>query len=190
MNRKDVIKKFTALIGNDELVIFIGKKLCEEAYLNDKDNYIYLLDDFYISTAVGVAYALSDKNRIFIIFDDKALIEDFSSIFQIFLSRNINLFLVFLYDNEEIFKKVSHIQGVFFDIGIQSFSIGNYFNSADGLKKLKIFLREMRGPKIYSMGVEVSNRSKVSCIDKPPLFFRDRFNLTINKLIGVIPNGI
>lgn len=190
MNRKEVIKKFTTLLEKDALVIFVGKSLCEEAYLSDDDNYLYLLDSFFISVAVGVAYALPNNKRVFVVFDDKTLMDDFSSIFQVFLSRNTNLFLVFFYDKKEIFKKISHVQGVFFDVGIQSFSIDNYFGSTDSLKKLKILLREMRGPKVYSMGVDVKESNKLFCINKPLVFFRDRFNLAINKLIEVVPNGI
>jgi hypothetical protein len=184
MQRKEVLKKFTSLLGPDELVIFIGEKLCAEAYLNDKENYIYMMNNYFISLAVGVALAVPDCTRVFVIFDDKTLIEDFSTMFQVFLSKNINLFLVFFYSKEELFKKISHAQGVFFDIGIQSFIVENYFNSVEGLKKLKIFLKEMKGPKIYSMEVDVGTRSKSLSIDKTPVFFRDRFNFVINKLIG------
>lgn len=46
MNRKEVVKKFTSLLGSNDLVMFIGKELCEEAYLNDRENYIYLLNNF------------------------------------------------------------------------------------------------------------------------------------------------
>lgn len=181
MQRKNIIKKIITTIKDDSYIIVFGKDLCKEAYQYDCDKILYINNYNNLSVAVGVALSVPSYIKIYALFDDSTMLNHMDSIFQTFLLKPTNLFLIFMYDTTGIFTKVSHVQGIFFNIGLQSFKVADYFDKKLGVESLKGVLSMTPGPKVFLVPSDVSKRSTTVEIDKSSVFFRDRFNYKLNK---------
>jgi thiamine pyrophosphate-dependent acetolactate synthase large subunit-like protein len=66
MKRYSVIKNFTNLLKDNDIVIFSGKNMCKEAYQYDKPGYFYIDDTFGLSVSFALGIAMSTDKRVFV----------------------------------------------------------------------------------------------------------------------------
>lgn len=184
MLKKEIIKKIMAAIDKEDYLIIVGKTVCDEVYQYDANN-IYYIEEYYgISFAIGVAATLDKNKRVFVVFDEPVIINDMSSIFQVYDSNSSNLFLIFLYSSEGIFSRMSNAQGIFFNIGLQSFKVVNTDKDVS-ISLIKSTFALHPGPKIFMFKTTQNKKvSQPSSTTIDVLLCRDRFNYLLNKSSG------
>ena len=184
MLKKEIIKKIMTALNKEDYLIVVGKTVCDEVYQYDA-NSIYYIEEYYgISFAVGVAAAMDKNKRLFVICDETTLINDMSSIFQVYDSNCSNLFLILLYTTEGIFSRMPNAQGIFFNVGLQSFKVVNTDKDVN-VSLIKNAFTFGLGPKVFMFKTTQNKKvSQPSSTTIDVLLCRDRFNYLLNKSSG------
>jgi len=181
ITRTTGLKEITKRISRNDISIFIGDALCEEAYLNDRDNNFYIYSNYSIGLSFALGIALSTDKRVFVFSSDNLFLSDVSTSLQMAVSGCKNLFYV-LFNSDvhlkagghpNIFSSLSHPQGMFFRMGFTSFVFDHFFSTVGGLKEMGEVMSTLIGPVVIFVSVskKMGNRS---LIDKPMSFFIKR----------------
>jgi hypothetical protein len=153
MKRFAVIRVFCKLIPEDALCIFVGKGICEEAFVYDKPNHFYI-DDEVSSLSLGLGLAMTDKRRVFIFCTDTKLLSEIEVALQMSVSACKNLFLIVLstgrymdLDNQpSLFGQLSSPKGFLFNTGMVVHDYTNQVKDGHLEKDLKAVLPSLQGP--------------------------------------------
>jgi len=173
ITRTTVIKEILKRLDPTDINVFIGKSLCEEAYVNDYDTSFYIPDDYPIGLTFALGLALSTDKRVFVFSSDSLFLYDASAALQMAVSECKNLCYVLLNSglylgaggHPNIFPTLSHSQGVFFRMGFTSFVFDAFFNIPGGLKEIKGMLDTIIGPTVIFVEVG-KKRGKYKKLDK------------------------
>ena len=187
ITRATGIKEFVKRLDPLDVVIFVGERICQEAYVYDADNHLYIINDYPTGLSFALGVALATDKRVFIIMSDNALLQDVSVFLQMAVSERKNLYCILFHSgyylsaggHPNIYHSISHPQGVFFRMGFISFVFDKYFSTPGGLKEMKNVIDTLIGPAFIS--VEVQKRlGRYKEIDKPMKFFLARFKNHLN----------
>lgn len=174
---KEVIKR----LNEPDVAVFVGKQLCEEAYVNDREGSIYITDPMFPAMSFTSGLSMATEKRIFLFTSDSYFLRDISSLAQMAVSNCKNVTYVLLSSgvyieagkHPNIFKSMMHPQGVLFRMGFTSFIFDNYFDNVVALGEMKGMLDTLIGP--VAILINVSDKSSNSrSLDKSFVYFRDR----------------
>jgi len=177
-----MIKEFLKRLDESDIAIFAGKLLCEEAYVNDRVGNFYIPDTHGIVLSFSLGLAMCTDKRVFVFTTDSEFLRDVGSATQMAVSECKNLFY-FIFSSgayiesgkhPNIFKSMSHPQGVLFRMGFVSFVFDSYFRSSERMSELKGVMDTMVGPVsvLLEVGTKKGNNKP---LDQDNLYFLNRF---------------
>lgn len=174
-----IIREFLKYISDDDICIFSGKSLCEEAYCVDRANNIYIEFD-NIAMPFGVGLSLNTLKKIYVFVNDSNFFNMFDSVAQMSLSKQKNLIIVVLRDGcfqevgnqTSITDSLTSIKSAVFNMGAIVHDLTKHFNDSKN-KGLPILLSSLAGPAVIFIDVNRGlNKKGVTTIDKSILIDR------------------
>lgn len=181
MTRYRIIKELLKRLDDNDIAIFSGKTLCEEAYVNDRIGNFYIPDTHSIVLPFSLGLAMCTDKRVFVFTTDSEFLRDVGSAIQIAVSGCKNIFY-FIFSSgmyresgkhPNIFRSMSHPQGVLFRMGFVSFVFDSYFRSNERLSELKSVMDTMVGPVSVLLDVGIK-KGNSKTLDQNGLFFLNR----------------
>jgi len=174
---KELIKRF----NESDVAIFVGNRLCQEAYANDREGNFYIPDIEPMAMSFTLGLSMATTKRVFLFTSDSMFLRGMSDAAQMAVSQCKNLIYVILSSgtyieagkHPNIFNSLSHPQGVLFRMGFTSFIFDSYYDNSLAMGELKSILDTLIGP--VAILINVSTKSSTSKeIDKSTDFFLDR----------------
>ena len=160
--RNFVIKRFMSILKDNDVAIFSGKELCEEAFIYDRPGNFYVndVDGFASSLALGVA--LCNDKRIFVFCEDWDFLKEMSTTAQIGVSRAENIFYVvlgsgrytFSGNQPNIFAEITAPKWVFSGLGFITNDFTHYMQNKKTIKELEKYMERIRGPLVILMKIK------------------------------------
>jgi len=160
--RNFVIKRFMSILKDNDVAIFSGKELCEEAFIYDRPGNFYVddIDGFASSLALGIA--LCNDKRIFVFCEDWDFLKEMSTAAQIGVSRAENIFYVVLSSGRytfsgnqpNIFAGITAPKWVFSGLGFITNDFTHYMQNKKTIKELEKYMERIRGPLVILMKIK------------------------------------
>lgn len=169
MKRFTGVRVLTRATLDCDVVVYIGKKICREAFpYTEGRNYLFLSDedDYLISMVLGMATG-TDK-RVFVFCEDNYIIRNISELMQIGIAKPKNLFMVVFTSGEypevpntpNIFASANSQHGMLYELG---FVVHNYTNQFKFTKNPLPFIKQtwerVRGPLAVLMKVDKGDKN-------------------------------
>jgi len=181
VTRYKAVKEFTKKLSPDDVVIFFGDRLCEEAYVNDRSGNFYYKAPSCDLAALALGIAMTSIKRVFVVTTDNVFLRFISTAFQMAVSQCKNIYYVLLVSGSyisagghpNVFYSSSHPQGLLFRMGFTSFIFDSYFKSSEKLEEMSNIISTMVGPASIIINV-LPRKSTYKKIDKPNSFFINR----------------
>jgi hypothetical protein len=182
MTNYSIIKRFSKIVNDDDVVIFLGERISKVAYNFDRPNYFYVTNDS-LNFNVVTGLVLDIPNRIFLVCESDTVIKYFNSFVEIrkYFDKELHIFI--LRDNvvNNTFNSMTHPQGSFFNFGFKSFKVAPYFETINDCAKLKGFMDNMRDTSSFLVNFDNN------VFDKYMIDIKDNYSLS-NKLIKFMKN--
>lgn len=169
MKRQGVIKLFSSYLKENDLAIFAGNNICKEAYLYDRKGNFYVEDETGIGLSLALGMAMCTDKRVFIFCDDYYFLKELSASMHIALSKCKNIFLVVLVSGEyqhtgrnpTVFKEVPAFKTILFGMGFLINDYTKHFETVQSSKSVKSILKNLYGPVVILMYVDLGENKKV-----------------------------
>ena len=170
MKRYTTVKKFLSVLNNNDIAIFVGQNLCEEAFKYDREGSFYLLDVNELHSSLALGVAMCTDKRVFVFCNDGDFLREIGSAAQMAVSRCSNIFYVvlatgfyqFAGGQPTIFNEFPASKTVFANLGFLVNDYINYFEEGKaGMKSLKVYLERIKGPMAIIMRLEKGIRKNV-----------------------------
>ena len=189
MKRKRVLRDFLSCLKENDIVIFSGQNISQEALDYDKEGYFYIEKSYGIAPCLALGISMSTDKRVFIIDGDGGCMMEMSSLAQIGASKVKNLFYVVLNNgvyqsaggHPTIFKEVSSINGTILGFGFTVFNLTAYFKKKSSLPKMNKIINNLRGPVAIFIDVDKSISKEKVDLDIKKKNLRNRINKFIRN---------
>ena len=173
MRRQKIIKLFTSYLKDNDLAIFAGNNICKEANLYDRKGNFYFEDETGIGLSLALGIAMCTKKRVFIFCDDYYFLKELSASVHMAVSRCKNIFLVVLVSGEyqhtghnpTIFDEINAPKTVMFGAGFLINDYTKHFNNVQSSKEVKGILKNLYGPVVIMINVDLGENKKAGEID-------------------------
>jgi len=96
MKRYTVVKHMINLLHGNDVMIFSGQALCEEAFEHYKDNHFYINGPAGVAVSVALGMAMCTDKRIFVFIGEGELLRELGVLVQMGASKCRNMFLIIL----------------------------------------------------------------------------------------------
>jgi len=176
ITRYKAVKEFTKRLDKSDIAVFAGHRLCEEAYVNDREGNLYIVDSLYPVVAFTLGLAVGTDKRVFLFTSDNVFLRDISAVAQMAVSNCKNLCYVVLSsggymsagNHPNIFNSIVHPQGVMFRMGFTSYIFDDYFSKPERTKELRNIISTLVGPVsiIVNVSKKTSNYKKLDITNK------------------------
>ncbi len=154
MKRNTVVRKFLSLLKDNDIAIFTGKDMCEEAFKYDRQGNFYLTEVVDIAASLALGVAMVTDKRVFVFCEDWQFLREFSSSAQMAVSRRTNIIYVIFNSGE--YQYVNNMPTIFnefvaprvflSDLGFLVNDFTNYFKDKHGLDTLPDYIKHVKGP--------------------------------------------
>jgi hypothetical protein len=192
MKRYSVIKNFTNLLKDNDIVIFSGKNMCKEAYQYDKPGYFYIDDTFGMSVSFALGVAMSTDKRVFVFVGEGDLLRELAVLGQVAVSKCKNMFVIVL-DNgvyqsagnhPNIFDSFMSKKGFIYNLGCLVHDFTFHFNDKYFVE-VQSAVDRIRGPMIILIDVDKSVKKGTSNYKLVPIKQKNKFTKFVqNKELG------
>lgn len=169
LKRNIVIKKLLSILEDNDVAIFSGKDICEEAFVYDRPGNFYLtdVDGFASSLALGMAFC--NNKRIFVFCEDWDFLKEMGVAAQIGVSRLENIFYIILSSGTyqfsggqpNIFSEITAPKWVFSGLGFITNDFTHYLKNKTTMKELKKYVERIRGPLVVLMKITGESDKKM-----------------------------
>jgi hypothetical protein len=160
--RHVVVKKLLSVLKENDVAIFTGEELCEEAFAYDRPGNFYIknVDGFASSIALGMA--LCNDKRIFVFCEDWDFLKEAGVAAQMGVSRAENIFYILLSSGRysfsggqpNIFAEVTAPKWIFSGFGFITNDFTHYLKNKKLMKELESYIERVRGPLIVLMNIK------------------------------------
>jgi hypothetical protein len=154
VKRNAAIRKFLSLLEDNDVAIFTGKDMCEEAFKYDREGNFYLTEAIDTTASLALGMAMVIDKRIFVFCEDWQFLREFSASAQMAVSRCTNIIYVIFNSGE--YQYVNNMPTIFnefvaprvflSDLGFLVNDFTNYFKNKDGLGTLPEYIKRVKGP--------------------------------------------
>lgn len=183
------IKRLLKTLSESDILIFSGKGLCQEAYLEDDERFFYLQDTFGLSIGFALGVAQNTEKNVLLFVGEGDLLRDISALAQSAVTLSKNLFIFVINNNvyqdvgkyPNIFAGLTYKKGIAHGFGFTVFDITHSLEHND-LKGLKELFSRVRGPMLVYINVDSGLHKDAKEIDKPVTFFCARFQTFLKKV--------
>ncbi len=192
MKRYSVIKNFTGLLKDNDIVIFSGQDMCMEAYQYDKPGYFYINNTFGISVSFALGIALSTDKRVFVFVGEGDLLRELAVLGQVAVSKCKNMFIIIL-DNgvyqssgnqPNIFSSFMSKKGFIYNLGCFVHDFTTHFKNKY-FTEIQSAVDRIRGPMIILMDVDKGVKKMASNYKLTAVKQKNRFMKFVrNKELG------
>ena len=166
MKRFTLSRLFLALLEDNDVVIIVGKGLCEEAFRYDKRNYFYIEKSNGIASSVALGIAMHTDKRVFVLCSDDDFLKEMGSTAQMAVSGCSNIFYVLfnegIYSDDggspTIFRSIPSVMGMLFDFGFGVSDYSDFFDKKGDMKQLKHTLDRTKGPRAILIDVSEGHK--------------------------------
>ncbi len=166
MKRYLILKRFLSLLQDNDVLIFFGKEVCEEAFKYDKPGCFYLSDTKELSPSLALGVAMCTNKRVFVFCEDGDFLREMGSAAQMAVSKCENLFYVILSSGRyqlsggqpNIFNEFSAQKGFLFNLGFLVNDYVPYLKNKTSLNELGRLIKNIRGPIAILMWTDVGLR--------------------------------
>ena len=174
MKRYLILKKFLPLLKDNDLLMFFGKEVCEEAFKYDRPGCFYLPDTKELSPSLALGVAMCTNKRIFVFCEDGDFLREMGSVAQMAVSKCENLFYVILSSGRyqlsggqpNIFNGFSAPKGFLFNLGFVVNDYVSYLKNKTSTNELGRLIKSIRGPMVILMwtdvGLKKGEKKKIS----------------------------
>jgi len=171
MNKKNTIKQYISFLTKEDIIIFAGKSICQEAS-NYPDSSILCCDDdcgYGMSMALGIA--MGTKKRVCFLCEDYYLLKDVSAIVHMGVSKLKNLFVVvinsgyhpFVQNMPTIESNIPNFKGILFSSGFLVNDYSHYFKTQALSKNVKKWVSVMKGPFVVFIRTDKAKEIETCC---------------------------
>ena len=187
--RNFVIKRFMSILKDNDVAIFSGKELCEEAFVYDRPGNFYIdnVDGFAPALALGIA--LCNNKRVFVFCEDWEFLKEMSVAAQIGVSRAENIFFVLLSSGRytfsgnqpNIFAGITAPKWVFSGLGFITNDFTHYMQNKSTMKELESYMERIRGPLVILMKIkDIVDKKEMKKVKYSP----EKLATRIKKFVG------
>ncbi|RKX67071.1 MAG: hypothetical protein DRP42_01485 [Tenericutes bacterium] len=186
MKRFTVMRLLCNNLEPEDAAVFVGKKLCEEAYKYDRPGSFYITDTS-TSIALGLGLASTNKKRIFVVCTDTRFLSEIEVALQMGVSRCLNLIVIVVgtgdhmdvSNHPNIFKSIQTIKSFLASTGMLIQDYSAYAKHGDLEEGFRTGLPPLRGPVVVLINVEQGVK-KMSKIAIDPVKLATRFKEFLN----------
>lgn len=183
MKRFTLSRLFLSLLEDNDVVIIVGKGLCEEAFRYDKKNYFYIKKSNGIAPSIAIGIAMNTDKRVFVLCSDSDFLKEMASTTQMAVSGCNNIFYVLfnegVYSDDggspTIFRSIPSVMGMLFDFGFGVSDYSDFFYKKGSMKQLKHTLDRTKGPRVIIIDVGKGYK-KFNELTYTEVEFKDRIN--------------
>jgi len=187
ITRYKALKELIKRLNDSDIAIFVGSRLCQEAYANDREGNFYIPDVESMTMSFTLGLSMATTKRVFLFTSDSMFLRGMSVAAQMAVSQCKNLIYVILSSgtyveaggHPNIFNSMSHPQGVLFRLGFTAFVFDNYYDNSLAMSELKSILDTLIGPVAILINVS-TKKSTSKHLDKSVDFFLDRLHNFMN----------
>lgn len=187
MTRYMTLKTFLKKVYSEDILIFTGNGLSQEAYNFDAENHFYFLDNFGVSIPFALGLAMCIERRVFVFVGEGDLIRNLGSMVQVAASKCKNMFVVVLNNDcyEEVggypnvFQNIRNFRGLLADLGMLMFDFTSQMDSRHPLDALADNVDRLVGPSAVLIKVSNSNKKYKKEIDLSPEEITNRLEKNI-----------
>jgi hypothetical protein len=187
--RNFVIKRFMSILKDNDLAIFSGKELCEEAFVYDRPGNFYIENVDGIAPSVALGMAMCNDKRIFVFCEDWDFLREVGSAAQMGVSRVENIFYVLLSSGRytfsgnqpNIFAGITAPKWVFSGLGFITNDFTHYMKNKSTMKELATYVERIRGPLVILMKTkDIVDKKEMKKVKYSPEKLAER----IKKFVG------
>lgn len=169
LKRNIVIKKILSILKNNDVAIFSGKDICEEAFMYDRPGNFYLQGSPGFASSLALGMALCNNKRIFVFCEDWDFLKEMSAAAQIGVSRAENIFYIILNSGRyqfsggqpNIFSGITAPKWFFSGLGFITNDFTHYLKNKTTMRELEKHVERIRGPLVVLMKVEGGTDKKM-----------------------------
>jgi hypothetical protein len=173
MTKKNIIKQYISFLTKNDIIIFAGKSICQEASKYSDLNILCLDDDCGYGLSIAFGIAMSTKKRVCIICDDYYLLKDVGAVVHMGISKLKNLFIIIIRDGYYPFvqnmptieSNIPNFKGLLFGSGFLINDYSHYFKTQTLAKTIKSWVTVMKGP--LALFIDFDKKKEIEeCHDK------------------------
>jgi len=171
MNKKNIIKQYISFLTKNDIIVFAGKSVCQEASKYSNSNILCLDDDCGYGMSMAIGIAMGTKKRVCFICEDYYLLKDVGAVVHMGVSKLKNLFVIiiiegyypFVQNMPTIETSLSNFKGLLFGSGFLINDYSHFFKTQTLSKTVKSWMDVMRGPLALFISPSKVNEIKEYC---------------------------
>lgn len=161
MKLASVLKHTLPLLKDNDIIIFVGDNIINEALKYKKENYFYL-ENKCSPAAFATGIAMCTDKRVFVLCSSEIILKDLSAATQAAVSECKNLFFMILdtgyFDasnkRSTVFRSMRASKNLFFGMGFIVYDYNIYYRDVKTIKQVKNSFEHVLGPLLIILKID------------------------------------